>query len=510
MTRSRAAFVAALVSLALVGCTSSKSAGPSAASSSAPTTTRPQYTPVFTKGPCSDEVPTDPRVECGTLTVPEDRSKPEGRKVVLPVATVHTADPNPAPDPVLYLSGGPGEAALPTAQEFLSKGQTGNRDVILLEQRGTGRAEPHLDCPEVTQAYTTILGAAASFDAEAKIGNDALAACRDRLRAAGVDLNQYNTANVADDIADLRVAMGIKEWNLFGVSYGTMDALVTMRAHPEGIRSVVLDSVVPPDVGNGASEIVAKYARVSKVLFDGCAKDARCSAKYPNLASDFQSVVQKLDATPYQSTIDNPELHTKSPITITGADASAGLFLALYDTGLIPQLPGIIQVLKGDSAGVVIDQLAARGISFSASFAAADAAAVNCFDGGKFIHDGDAERVGAEQPDMTTLLLFSTVSCKDLGVAPAPPGFNDPVHSDIPTLVLSGEYDPVTPPAQSKHATETLSHSTFVEFPGMGHAEVFAVPECPEIIFRAFLAGPTAPVDTSCAAAMGPPNWSVG
>ncbi|MEY2461347.1 MAG: hypothetical protein QOG30_3177 [Acidimicrobiaceae bacterium] len=498
--------IAAVALVAITAC----SAGSSTSTPTTTTTTRPNYTPVFAKGACSDEVPADARVECGTLTVPEDRSKPTGRQVVLPVAIVRTADPNPAPDPVLYLSGGPGEAALPSAERFLTKGQTGNRDVILLEQRGTGRSEPHLDCPEVTEAFTTIVGAAAAFDAEAKIGNDALKACRDRLEATGVDFNQYNTAAVADDVADLRVAMGINEWNLFGVSYGTMDALVTMRAHPEGIRSVVLDSVIPPDIGSGAPEVVATYERVTKVLFDGCAKDARCAAKYPDLAGDVKALVQKLDATPYQATIDNPELHRKSPITITGADAAAGLFLGLYDTDLIPLLPSIIQVLKSDAPGVVIDQLAAQGITFAAGLAAADAAAVNCFDRAKFIHEGDDTKLVAEKPDTSTLLLYSTVSCKDFGVAPAPAGFNDAVQSDIPTLVLAGEYDPVTPPEDSKHAASTLPHSTFVEFPGMGHATVFASPECPETIFRAFLAAPTAAVDTSCVAQMGPPNWNVG
>jgi pimeloyl-ACP methyl ester carboxylesterase len=118
--------------------------------------------------------------------------------------------------------------------------------------------------------------------------------------------------------------------------------------------------------------------------------------------------------------------------------------------------------------------------------------------------------VVAEKPDTSTLLLFSTVSCKDFGVATAPAGFNDPVRSDIPTLVLAGEYDPVTPPENSKHAAESLTRSTFVLFPGMGHGEVFATPECPEFIFRAFLTDPTGPVDTSCVASMGPPNWNLG
>lgn len=499
--RRRVAFVALL----LCACSSGKSTSEPAST----TTTVRNYTPVFATAPCPAGVPGSTRIECGTLTVPEDRSKPAGRQVVMPVAIVRTADPNPAPDPVLYLSGGPGDAALPTAQRFLSKGQTGNRDVILLEHRGTGQSEPHLDCPEVNEAFATILSAAASFEAEAQIGNAALAACRDRHRASGVDLNQYNTAVIADDIADLRVAMGIEQWNLFGVSYGTMDALVTMRAHPEGIRSVVLDSVIPPDIGSGAPEVATTYERVIKVLFDGCAQHGPCAARYPDLAGDVAAVVQKLDAAPYQGMIEYAALNRTTPITTTGADAAAGLFIALAETDLIPQLPNIIELMQGDALGTVIDQLAVQGFDYVTSVAAVDAAAVNCFDRAKFIHEGDAERVVAEKPTTSTLLLFSSVSCQDFGVAPAPAGFNDAVQSDIPTLVLAGEYDPLTPPEDSRHASETLSRSTFVVFPGMGHATVFASPECPEVIFRSFLADPTAAVDVSCVSAMGPPNWVV-
>lgn len=497
-----------LVLVMVAACSSGKTAGPSS-SASAPSTTKPQYTPVFADTRCNDEVPPSPRIQCGTLTVPEDRSKPDGRKVVLPVAVVHTADPHPAPDPVVYFSGGPGYPGLTDATGFLMKSQTGNRDVILFDQRGTGEAQPQLDCPEVHEATAVILGADNSFETEGKTLNDALIACRDRIRATGVDLNQYNTTATADDVADLRTAMGIKEWNMFGVSYGTTVALVTMRAHPEGVRSVVLDSVLPTDVGAAAPEVVSSFDRVQRVFFDGCAADAKCHAAFPTLEADTTALVQRLDASPYHGTIENPVLHRQTPITITGADAAAGLFNAFYDTGLIPQLPSLIESLKGAPAGAIIDQLAISGIEFVNGAAEAETAAVNCYDRSAFVHPDDSAKAFAARPDDATLLLFTAVSCADFGVAPAPKGFNDPVRSDIPALVLGDEYDPVTPPEQSQHAAESLSHSTFVKFPGLGHGAVFAAPECPEIIFRAFLAEPTATVDTSCVASMGPPAWAV-
>ena len=499
--RSRAIAVVLLVAAA---CSSGKST-----SQPTTTTTLPKYTPVFAQGPCNDEVPVDVRIECGTLTVPEDRSKPAGRQVVLPVAIVHTADPNPAPDPVVYFSGGPGAAGLTSAQGFLDKGQTGNRDVILFDQRGTGEAQPLLDCSEVNEATATVFGAADAFDTEANVAKTALLACRDRLRASGVDLSQYNTISVADDAADLRTAMGIKEWNLFGVSYGTTVALEVMRAHPEGVRSVTIDSVVPIDVGTGALEVASSFERVKRVFFDGCANDARCHGAFPDLEADAASVIAAFDESPHHSTIENPKLHRQTPIVITGADVAAGLFDAFYDTDLIPQLPGLIEQLKAGTGGPIIDQLAIQGIDLIDSFAAAQAAAVTCHDRGALIHDGDTQRVLTDHPDDTTLMLYNAISCSDFGVPAAPPGFNDPVRSDLPTLVLGDEYDPVTPPEQSKHAADSLSHSTFVKFPGLGHGAVFATPECPEIVFRAFLADPTATVDTSCVASMGPPNWAV-
>jgi pimeloyl-ACP methyl ester carboxylesterase len=429
--------------------------------------------------------------------------------VVMPVAIVRTADPNPAPDPVLYLSGGPGGAALPTAEGFLRQGHSGNRDTILLEQRGTGRSEPHLDCPEVTAAFATIFSQAAPFDTESKIGNDALRVCRDRIRATGVDLNQYNTAAVADDIADLRTAMGISEWNLFGVSYGTMDALVTMRTHPAGIRSVVLDSVIPPDVGTGAPEVFAAYERVVRVLFDGCARDARCHAAFPNLEADVNATVAAFDQSPYRGSVDDPLTHQATPIVITGADLASGMFLAFSETALIPVLPSIVEQLKSGAVPAIMDQLALRAIDFGSSLSVLDSATVNCHDHAAQRHDGDDVRLVAQHPDAATMLLFTTVSCTDFGVTGAAQGFNDPVHSDIPTLLLGDEYDPLTPPEQAQHAAETLSHSTFVKFPGLGHGAVFAGRDCPGLIFRAFLATPTATVDTACVASMGPPPWTV-
>jgi pimeloyl-ACP methyl ester carboxylesterase len=282
-----------------------------------------------------------------------------------------------------------------------------------------------------------------------------------------------------------------------------------MRAHPEGVRSVTIDSVLPTDVSGGAADASAAFERVKRVFFDGCAKDERCHAAFPDLEADTNALTGALDASPHHSTIENPTLHRQTPIVITGADASAGLFDAFYNTDLIPQLPGIIEQLKAGTAGAIIDQLAIRGIDFVNGAAEVQTAAVDCYDRANLARPDDDARALRDHPDSSTLLLFGAVKCADFGVTAAPKSFNEPVRSDIPTLVLGDEYDPVTPPEQSQHASESLSHSTFVKFPGLGHGAVFAGPECPKVIFRAFLADPATKPDTSCVASMGPPKWAV-
>jgi pimeloyl-ACP methyl ester carboxylesterase len=259
----------------------------------------------------------------------------------------------------------------------------------------------------------------------------------------------------------------------------------------------------------GAPETVAAYDRVTRALFDGCAKDPACHAAFPNLESDTADAIAAMNASPYQGTITNPVLQRSTPITITGADAAAGLFNALYDSDVIPQVPNLIEQLKSGTVGPIIDQVAVQAIEQINGTAEAQTAAVDCHDRGSFVHPADDQRALQDHPNDSTLLLFTSVSCESFGVAPTKDGFNDPVRSDIPTLVFADEYDPVTPPEQSKHAGETLSHSTYVEFPGLGHGAVFSGRQCPVGLFRSFLADPVAPLDTRCVSVMGEPKWAV-
>src|SRR4051812_36460587 len=188
----------------------------------------------------------DPAYSCGYLTVPVDHVHSAGPTLKIAVARVKAVSPNPKLDPIVYLTGGPGVSGFIRAPGVVKKGLNADRDVIFVDQRGTLHADPFLNCPEIDTFGVASLGLAPTAARTETAHLAATDGCHARLRASGYNLTTFDTAQNAADIADLRTALGIKEWNIYGVSYGSDLALTILRAHPAGVRSVVVDGVVPP------------------------------------------------------------------------------------------------------------------------------------------------------------------------------------------------------------------------------------------------------------------------
>jgi pimeloyl-ACP methyl ester carboxylesterase len=189
-----------------------------------------------------------PGVQCGYLTVLENRAKPDGRRIRIFVMRAPAVSATPKPDPIVYLSGGPGGAGSFEVAFMVKHGLNADREVIFVDQRGTHRADPLLACPEWEQFLFDSVSLPFAAESTTVADAAALKECHDRLVATGVDLAAYNSTENAVDIADLKAALGIDRWNVYGVSYGSRLALIVLRDHPQGIRSVVLDSVSPPTV----------------------------------------------------------------------------------------------------------------------------------------------------------------------------------------------------------------------------------------------------------------------
>jgi pimeloyl-ACP methyl ester carboxylesterase len=248
-----------------------------------PTATAPQrtsYEPVFEKARCKPSFPPGYDIECGYLVVPEDRSQPDTRTVHLHVAIFHSENPDPAPDPVIHLVGGPGVSLLDASRFYLQAGGDrilDSRDYILFNQRGTRYAGPSLECPGQLQFGLELAEQQLNWQEREAREIEFLLECQEFLLDEGTNLAAYNSVENAADVADLRRALGYDQVNLYGISYGTKLALEIMRDHPEGIRSVILDSVYPLQVDIN-QEIASSAHRAFTTLFEGCASDAGCNA----------------------------------------------------------------------------------------------------------------------------------------------------------------------------------------------------------------------------------------
>jgi pimeloyl-ACP methyl ester carboxylesterase len=500
MTRSRSRAVAVITALVLVASLNVLATGTGTASAR-------KYTPTYEPAPCDGVVPADPRVECGVLTVPVDRDHPQRGDVTLPIATIRSAAPDRLPDPIIFFAGGPGGPGRLGARRFMDLDVGGRRDVILFDQRGTGQSTPSLDCPEQVEVVWQTFGAARDPQAEADGFREALATCRKRLVSSGVDLDAYDTSTTTDDLADLRKALGIDHWNLWGASYGTAVALEMLRRHPQGVRSVVIDSVVPTDEANDTSQHLKAAKRALGQLFAGCASDPKCSAAYPTHEEDFDALIAEWNAQPFAATTTDPAGQPRQ-LVITGDDLVAGTWNAMYNNNLIPLLPSLVGQLRarGDAAGTIIPQLVTAGVTQLTQGAEAMGAAVNCADRQR-LSGPKQDKVIADNPRFAGLLSLRKTACDVIRVKSVPAAFNKPVRSRVPALVMGDEYDPVTPPANGRRAARTLPRSTFVATQGLGHG-VALKNECTLGIFSAFLNAPTAPVDITCAKEIPGPAWA--
>lgn len=449
------------------------------------------------------------RVDCGYLTVPEQRADPDTRLIRLAVAIFHPPGGVTQPDPLIYLSGGPGASVLEAVRyqfDLLSKPafDTG-RDLVLFDQRGVGLSQPTLDCPQLDQLSLDLLDRHVQDQSliEEQTNElllESITTCQTTLSHTA-DLSAYNTAASAVDVEDLRQALGYESVNLWGGSYGTRLALEVMRSNPQRLRSVVLDAVYPPDVDLYASA-PDNYQRALERLFAACAANAVCSQAYPDLEKEFYSLVTRLNAEPVLREIQNPLTGQKYEAWLSGDNLLGMIFQLLYDSKLRYLLPGIIHAAsQGDYTtidqvrGALIAQmkLSSRGMMFS----------VQCHEEIPFSSPQNLQDAINRHPRLAGMYQGPILGkqtytvCQTWPAGRAEPIANQPVYSDIPTLVLSGEFDPITPPEWGQRVAQTLQNAFFYEYPGVGHG-ASTLAGCPNQMMADFLSDPGNPPDDDC------------
>lgn len=452
--------------------------------------------------PCVYELPSGfqegRNASCAVLSVPERHDQPSARRLKLHVIRLHGTGKKR--DPVVYLHGGPGGDvgwAVPAlGAEFIAA--AGGRDVVFLDQRGSGLSSPLTCKPTLTPERQLAL----QLEDDATFIREEVAdhlACRDQVVRSGADLNAYNSAQIAADLESLRLALGATQLNLYGNSYGTRVAQEMLRRFPASVRSTVMDGPVPAGEVQEPS-FGALFTRAAQATFDWCERDAGCRATYPNAAARFTETLGRLDREQVKATVMHPTLGSLE-VPLSSGGLLGVLFGLMYDgeSPLIlphrinPAYQGRYEELALWMAGQVKRDSAGASLLFMIEL-------VNCADSPatrRFVEG--AGRWPEVQRWSARAGAVSLNTCRALDLK-ADPLLAQPVTSATPTLILAGELDPITPPSYGRILVPRLKNSALVVFPRGGHGQAWRgdTSECTFQLMRNFWAQPGAKLDTSC------------
>ncbi|MGW2336386.1 alpha/beta fold hydrolase [Streptomyces sp. NPDC001685] len=497
--RSAAALVTATASLLVALAPTAGAAEP-----------RPLVAARFVPGPCP-ATPEPVPGRCGYLEVPENRARRGGRTVRLTVAIVPAASGRPARDPVVFMTGGPGADAISDIPFLVDSGVNRDRDLIVMAQRGTLHSRPDLACPEVDRFYAEAVGLRYDAPSTGRRLVRATRACRDRLTASGVDLSAYNTTENAADFADLRRALGIERWNVYGYSYGTDLALTYLRRHPRGIRSVAVDSVVPPRIVSLPWTWDSAREGIT-TIFAACAAQPRCARRYPDLPRTLTEQVRRLEARPLTVMAAPPSGGAPVKVVLDG-----GALVNLLVANAVPavDVPAALDELADGDPERLARARAAGATPVVGEFAHGLTQSVACAEwvpgytradllrAGRRAFPGWPDSVLAQAPQ----LPFEHEVCRVWDVPDRTAVQRLTTTSAVPALVLSGTFDAKTGARWGAYAARTLSRSTTVRIPGIGHWVVPQSP-CAQRVLASFLTSPTRP-DTRCVAGLAPKPFTI-
>ncbi len=516
-----------VLALALIVCGFAPTAA-SAQGTPAATPANLESEATFATEPCPFPVP-DPLVEgesleCGFLTTPLLHADPDGEQIRLFVIRLASPASEKLETPLVYLAGGPGQGGAGQLTGFLPEGPlypiVEQQDVILIDQRGTGFSEPGLFCP--TDAEPGIVGltsqenstpAAATPQPESTseaasilvggFSEQQVGDCRSSFETQGIDLTAFSSAESAADINDLRVALGYDQVDLYGVSYGSALGLVIERDFPSIVRAAVLGSPAPLQVDRFNGQVVAFDQSLDEAIAQ-CEADPDCAAANPDLSENFDLAVEQLNAEPLDVELVDPT--TEESLGSFSMDGELFMFAVYEGLYIAPSIvPSLITgAVNGetDSSGAIL------GVAYSviqSSIATGLNHTINCTEEYPFVDSEEEILPGAENDvrdslanseQFNVVMMYDEI-CGLWDLPAADPVEAESVVSDVPTLILTGEFDPITPPGYGELAVETLENGYVIEIPGASHDPVgLAGPAGVQLIVD-FMADPSQRPDTS-------------
>jgi pimeloyl-ACP methyl ester carboxylesterase len=436
-----------------------------------------------------------PEFECGYVIVPERHENPDGPTIKIPVAISRSKAENRKPDPLFLAQGGPGGDAFEIFPILLSGSSAWqDRDIVVFNQRGTRYAVPDLSCTELFDGAVEILSLPPDEAEDESLA--LLQECYNRVVSEGVDISAFNSLQNAADVDAIRQALGYDEYIFYGVSYGTLLGLHLLRDHPEHLRGAILDGVVPTNL-NFILRVAANTDRVFTEIIDTCEEDPACNSQYPNLEKRFFALVDSLNESPVTIKLKDPETGQRVDARLDGDTLVDVLFQAFYLPDSYAVFPKLITNLEaGDMTFIqgiwplfAFDRTISEGMYFSV-ICAEDAD----FDPSNLQLEG-IRTYFAENAD-EELGSYSD-ACEIWQVDRLPASVDDPVTGETPVLLLSGEYDPITPPYFADVVAESLPNNTNIIDPIGSHGVAWGDP-CMDAIIGQFLDDPGQELDTSC------------
>ncbi len=433
----------------------------------------------------------DGALSCGFITVPENRANPDSRLIQLhyvKIASTAEDEADIRPDPVLYLTGGPGVPVETYADRLREHHVLEQRDLYILEQRGIGNSGDF--CPHYGSVRRDLAWGDTPLD-DARNNAERMRECFRSAAAAGVDLTGYSTFENAHDVRDLRQALGFESWNVWGISYGSHLGQMVLNVDPEGTRAMVLDAIVPNDLTD--LQRIASWANlVLENVFTTCEDDPVCNGLRPR----FEAALDELKANPIVVETDNLEVYPEGRVRVGGEILLFAPFMMMYEQDEHPAIPSVMRaVIEAVETGdhTMFELFASGDDAGGISVAQGMSSAIRCNDG---YFAAQAEII---DDDLAANPLFQGLGfsgegaamtaqvCVDEGLTPrrGSPEYSF-VTSDIPTLVINGNWDPVTPPGLAEYIAPGFSNGRLIIVPFAGHGPTRSMSECAGPVLNAF------------------------
>jgi pimeloyl-ACP methyl ester carboxylesterase len=425
---------------------------------------------------------------CGRLAVAENPEEPGGRQVQLAVAVVPAVSARPRPDPLFLLAGGPGQGARETFAGLIGAlaGVRRERDIVLVDQRGTGDSNRlgcdfPIDTMEIDESPARLRELAAQC-----------------LATLPGDARFYTTSVAVRDLDAVRAALGYERINLYGGSYGTRVAQHYVRRYPEHARSVILDGVVEPSLALGPSMALDAEAAL-RAAFARCAADPHCGRRYPEISAEFDALRAQLARGPVSVRLPDPVTAEPREIAFSAGHLALAARLLIYSDETAALLPLAIHEARAkDNLAPLAAQAEMVRRQLEGTMAYGMHNAVVCSEDLPFLDPESVDRTALDRSFLGSAMLDALLAMCEVwprGVVDA--DLKQPLHSTVPALLMSGEFDPVTPPAWAAAAAAGFADHAQVVFRGQGHGQLGLV--CAQSLMRRFLdAGTAAGLDTGC------------